>query len=372
MKFLVLLLVSSTAFAQDGDNNRIYREGFDVLRNPSQAVNGVLCKSDDPNAPWCNNLSTFACSIKKQSNLVGALDRSILDRFTNKVTVHSSAKEFNEAYMAAITAAENETFGQGMVKRPDVVQVFMDAKTYMRQSITSNPYIPTPKQQKMANAIMTINMRTGREYIDELVGKFKNVMPNQDKDKLLKSAIESYQSSCGDHGLDINAFYVDGKFVLCPGLVYSLSDYGPKNKAEVMNALAFTIGHEMGHAIDSDEHPDVYSSMRACYVGSNGGNQNVWTENAPEITGDYWGTIVLANRLRANSIKGADAARTVALATDGFCGGDFSAENAQTKFTGEFRVNKTLSTSPALREAMLCEGPTNQAPACMISGKVPR
>lgn len=372
MKYFLFVLVSMSAMAADGDDTKLYREGFDVLRNPSQAVNSVLCKSDDPNAPWCSNLSNYTCQIKKKSNVSGALEQSICDRYTKNIKPDCSSKEFNEVYLAAITAAENEVFGQSMVKRPDVVQVFMDAKTYMRQSITSNPYIPVARQQKMASTIMNINMRTGREYIDELVVKLKTALPNQDKDSLTKKAIEVYQASCGEHGMDVNAFYNQGKFVLCPGLVFSLSDYGPSNKNEVMNALSYTIGHEMGHSIDAVEFPDVYSNMRACYVGSNGGQDSLWTDEAPEITGDYWGTIVLANRLRGNNVKGADAARTVALATDGFCGVDFSAENSQFAFTGEFRVNKTLSSSPALREAMLCEGPTSQAPACMISGRVPR
>lgn len=372
MKYFLLVLVSVSAMAADGDDTKLYREGFDVLRNPSQAVNNVLCKSDDPNAPWCNNLSSYTCQVKKQSNLVGALDQSLNDRYTSKISPNSSIKEFNDTYLTAITTAENEVFGQSMAKRPDIVQVFMDAKTYMRQSITSNPYIPVARQKLMSNAIMTINMRTGREYIDELVVKLKAKLPNIDKDALTKKAIEVYQSSCGDRGMDVNAFYNDGKFVLCPGLVYSLSDYGPKNKAEVMNALSYTIGHEMGHSIDCHEFPDVYSSMRACYVGSNGGSSAMWDESGEEISGDYWGTIVLANRLRANNIKGSEAARCVALATDGFCGSDFSAENSQFAFTGEFRVNKTISASPALREAMSCEGPTNQQPACMISGRTPR
>ncbi len=369
MKFFVLALATFSALSFAEDENRIYREGFDVLRNPSQAVNNVLCKSDDPNAPWCNDLYKHTCAYPKKSNLVGALDQSIYDRFTGKLRPDSTQVQKNDSYYAAIASTEAEVFGQSLAKRPDIVQVFMDAKTYMRQSITSNPYIPKDKQTKMANNIMSINMRTGREYIDEMIVSLRAKLPSADKEDIRKSAIELYQSSCGQHGLDVNAFYEGGKFVLCPGLVHSLSDYGPKNKSEVLNALSFTIGHEMGHSIDAAEFPEVYSNMRACYVGMTN-RPDIWDEdNACEITGDYWGTLVMANRLRAQGVKGPEAARVAAFATDGWCAQEMG---SAVLHSGDFRVNKTMSTFPALREAMSCEGPTRESPACMISGKTPR
>ena len=368
MKWFFLLLVTSSAFALDEDT-RIYREGFDVLRNPSQAVNSVLCKSDDPKAPWCNDLYKHTCSYKKQSNQLGALDKSLYDRFTGKIKPEFNQTQKNDAYYTAISAAEAEVFGQSLVKRPDIVQVFMDAKTFMRQSITSNPYIAKDKQSKMSEKIMNINLRTGREYIDETILSLQAKMPSQSKENVKKAAIEIYQSSCGQHGLDVNAFYQDGKFILCPGLVYSLSDYGPRNKNEVMNALSFTIGHEMGHSIDTDSFPDVYSSMRACYVGMTG-RQEIWNKDtACEITGDYWGTLVMSNRLRAQGVKGADAAKVAAYAVDGFCA---NGAGSAMLWSGDFRVNKTMSSFPALREAMSCEGPSKENPACMISGRTPR
>lgn len=368
MKFFFLLALSVSAFAGD-DDTRIYREGFDVLKNPSQAVNNVLCKPDDPKAPWCNDLYKHTCSYKKQSNQLGALDQSLYDRFTGKIRPDFNQVQKNDAYYGAIAAAEAEVFGQSLVKRPDIVQVFMDAKTFMRQAITSNPSIPKATQNKMADKVMSINMRTGREYIDEMMTSLQAKMPKASKDDIKKAAIETYQSACGQHGLDVNAFYEGGKFILCPGLVYSLSDYGPRNKTEVMNALSFTIGHEMGHSIDSDTYPEVYSNMRACYVGMTG-RQEIWSEEtACEITGDYWGTLVMANRLRVQGVKGADAAKVAAYAVDGFCE---SGAGEAMLWSGDFRVNKTMSSFPALREAMSCEGPTNNSPACMIGGRTPR
>lgn len=368
MKFFFLLLVTTSVFA-DAEENRIYREGFDVLRNPSQAVNNVLCKNDDPKAPWCNDLFKHTCSFKKQSNQLGALDMSLYERFTGKIRPEFNQTQKNDAYYAAIAAAEAEVFGQSLIKRPDIVQVFMDAKSSMRQGITSNPYIPKAQQTKMADTVMSINMRSGREYIDEVMASMQSKLPKEPKENLKKAAIELYQSSCGQHGLDVNAFYENGKFILCPGLVYSLSDYGPKNKSEVLNALSFTIGHEMGHSIDTDTYPEVYSNMRACYVGMTG-RQEIWDKDTScEIAGDYWGTLVMSNRLRAQGIKGADAAKVAAYAVDGFCE---SGAGSAMLWSGDFRVNKTMSTFPALREAMSCEGPSKESPACMISGKTPR
>ena len=372
MKFFFFVLASLSAIAIGADDNRIYREGFEVLKNPANAVNNVLCKSDDPNAPWCANLSKYACTIKKNSNLVGSLDQSIKDRFTGKLNSSTSPKIVVDTYYNAIKASENEVFGQSLAKRPDVVQVFMDTKTTMRMAITSNPQIPRATQTKMANAIMAIDMRTGTEYIDELAARIKKQLPNENNEKIRASAIEVYQSSCGEHGLDVNAFFDSGKLVICPGLVYSLSDYGPKNKSDVMDALSFTIGHEMGHAIDAAEMPEVYSNMRACYVGMTN-NPKIWEEDiAAEISADYWGSLVLSNRLRNNGVRGKDAAKAVALATDGFCSDSPTVDGHPEHPTGEFRVNATMSTFPAMREALSCEGPTNNSPACMINGRVPR
>ncbi|MFL5810213.1 MAG: hypothetical protein ACJ749_11875, partial [Flavisolibacter sp.] len=82
MKFFVLLLMSSSAFAfEDAASKTVWREGFDVLLNPSQAVNNLVCKNDDPKAPWCKDLFKSACSHQKKSNSGAALDQSLATRF---------------------------------------------------------------------------------------------------------------------------------------------------------------------------------------------------------------------------------------------------------------------------------------------------
>lgn len=370
MKLILVALVSVSALA-NGVDTSIYREGFEVLKNPANAVNNVLCKNDDPNAPWCANLARYSCSVKKSSNLAGALDRSIQDRFFRNIKPNSTLKEQNDANFNAIKTAELEVYGQSLVKKPDVIQVFNEAKMTIKQSIAANPQLIPSNKTKMMEKINSVEMRTGAEYIERLTAKIQQQLPNEVPDKIREQVIMLYQSSCGRNGLDVNAFYDGKELVLCPGLVYSLSDYNPRNKNDVMDALSFTIGHEVGHAIDAEEMPEVYSNMRACYVGMTN-SPAIWSEGiASEISADYWGSLVLSNRLRNNGVRGKEAARSVALATDGFCSESVADPHAKHP-SGTFRVNATISTFPAMREALSCEGPTNEAPACMINGRVPR
>lgn len=368
MKSIVFLLLA-VPFSLWGQVSPTMKKGIEALSNPNSLI-GVDC--DDPNAPaWCHDLYKSTCELKKSSDKLGTLNAYISGNTYNKMPQNPQRKDLVEAGSKAVKMSDELVYQQGTVLRKDVVNTFMQAKTVMFQAITSSAYLSEGTKKRMVDNISKIKLRTGQEYVDSLVEWAVKQQPSVPKEAHKQAALEIYMSTCGATGLEVNAFYENGNMVICPGLVYSLEDYGPKGKEEVLNALSFTLGHEMGHAIDSMVLPDAYSKMKACYEQTTGKKDIFNAESGAEIAGDFWGALVLGQRLKSQRVTGANAVRAVTLATDGFCLSPKVQESSPHQ-ENSFRVNTIIAKAPAMREVLGCSTASSDNPYCSIEGKIPR
>jgi len=89
--------------------------------------------------------------------------------------------------------------------------------------------------------------------------------------ELARMDLDSYFAHCGGDGMTRNAFYAEGAFTLCPGMLLWVLETGN------VHALDFIAAHEMGHAVDSQAAPPAgrpqtepyplwerYGGMMAC------------------------------------------------------------------------------------------------------------
>lgn len=370
MKYASSILVLSsitTAVVADGTHSHAIRKGITALSSP---IN-VTVDCSDPNAPeWCKDLYKAACEIKKTSDKKGQLSQVIEQRTYDKLPKSPMKQQVNDAAEAAIKLADDIVYKQGKVVRKDVIDTFMDTKTTLYQVITSNNFLSPSKKKELTGIIEKVKLRTGFEYVDELVKWGMKQDPSKPLEDARREAMEAYMSSCGHTGLDVNAFYHSGNIILCPGLVFSLEDYNSKGKQDILNALSFTIGHEIGHAFDYTDQPGMYGKLRSCYETITQNKELFRTEIGNEIVGDYWGTLVLAQRLKNQKVNGADTVRTVGMAIDGFCAPPENPDRPRPPAHPEsnFRVNMTIARAPMMRESLGCDAPSPENPTCWLDG----
>lgn len=369
MKFFwVLTLFSFTVNAQRVDRNLVTN-----ISKTLQNVTPEQCLDPNPFAPWCNNLYEYVCkNVKKTDNKLKQLNDSVNAR--SQVPANATLKQKNDLAMKAISLAETESFQEKLTLLRDDVRRLMDpAKWNVISLFNGNGYPSPEKQKQMVSIIKGVRLRTGSEYITDLISYGQIQNPSLSVEKVREQAINVYTSSCGKNGLEVNAFF-DGEsdVILCPGLVYSLADY-KADDTEMKAALLFTLSHEVTHAIDYRALPEVYDRMKACYEKESK-DPHVWNEDiAREITSDYYGALSIGTYLKENNITGEKAARVIGLAADGWCsptpstGHSASHRDGQNHPEGEFRVNMTIGRAPLIRLALGCD---RTETACALKGEI--
>jgi hypothetical protein len=361
----VLILIFSAMLSLAESSNIELKRSIGVFDDLNNRVDYVYCDPSNPNSPaYCKNLHGYVCSVNKKSNLLGALNTETTQSFWSRLPKPATSAQFNEMAKSAISNSESNVYKVTQVERDEIRNLLSEAKSVMKTFITSTPYLPRDKVREMHDKVNNVNLKYGTEYVAELVAYAKRQGSTLPNTEIEKQAFTLYMSACGVNGLEVNAFYESGSIILCPGLVISLKDYGA-NKQEILNALSFTFGHELGHAVDAGEYPGAYSKMQSCYETLSS-NPNIWQDDsASEISADYWGGIVLSNRLK--NVGHADAARTIAFAMDGLCDGSSQSGHSE----ASFRINQSIAKHQLISEVMGCQPATKEAPFCSLRGTYP-
>lgn len=355
----------------------VWGNPFDIIDSPGRlgSLDFNLC---DPstNAPsYCRNLYDYACRQQKTNNRHETLERQLNNVYWDSLPQDITYDTFSQTAANSLQAAEDSVFNISNVTRDEIRMALTNAKTALMQVVSDtngekwlSPLSGSTRNQ-MAAKIQNIGLRYGREYVEDLVRHSKRQQPNVSESVHRANAYNQYHSQCGGNGLDVNAFSTNDYIVLCPGLLISMSDHRT-NKEQIKKALAFTFGHELGHAIDATkpEYTAGYNRMKQCYEQQSG-RSNIWSnEVASEVSADYWGSYVLAQSLNQNNVE--DRARTLALAMDGFCEETASPE---LRSAGLLRINQVIGRNPMLAEKLACPGAGNdpRAPFCDLRGLMP-
>lgn len=345
-----------------------------ILSNPAGLTNDLCAREGEKKEePWCQDLEKSICAVKKTATKqVGDFDKELETKFVTSLPATATDLEIARAHMKAAQAAEKETADRTKITLEDQTKLIADVKASLISQIKSSGF-PKQREDYMVKTVSDIVLNDSKAYLEKVIKSVTKNNPHSTKDDIEKVSIESYTGSCGNQGMEANAFY-DAEFnvfVLCPGLTQSASEYG-RTKEEVLTALTFTIGHEIGHSIDSKKYADrlavnkvAYAKMGECYVAETPGLS--WEDQRGEIIGDYWGTRVMAERLKAEGRLGEQAFYANVMAMDTLCGGAGDTEHP----AGDFRMNKILSRDPQNRTQMECAPPTPEKPFCSLTGAQP-
>jgi hypothetical protein len=331
----------------------------------------------DPNAPLqCREPVTAVCNVRKPEDRIPQMEAALKRRFFPRQ--HRNQRERLASYMGSAREAENQVFSQSPVTRQDLESMFNTVKANLRGLIAENPNIPANERQSMFDQLGAVQFFvSGSEYMaSELVRRRAENTQSTDEQHHERT-VAGYDHFCG-LGLGANALNRGNKIHICPGLLQSLIDRRT-SREETLNALAFTMGHELSHSIGPSRYPQLYQRMGDCYNQLNNsasywnGSQPVQTEDAQgghrphpgraeEIAADYWGTQILAQRMGEQGVTGDFAVRTVAHATDGFCG-----TNEPGYADGNDRIGQTVVRHPTVRQALGCGDQPARA-SCSMAG----
>ena len=353
---MVFSFLISSAFAQESAGlNDIIK----VLANPAKALNDPRCEeknNTDVNA--CRSLSSAVCGIKNPQASLRALQKKTSSCETinfGKIVIPS---------LATIERVEREVFETSIVKQNDLVELFGEVRESMLNAIERNSSLTASEKSAMKLKIQAVQFMSGSEYVRH---RENHLNPGETQQQARLKGIRNFADKCGN-GSHVSAYNQMDKVVLCPGLIQSLMDFNPRSKREVLNSLAFTIGHELAHSIDSsaDRFPEPYKRMQACYNNLADGTGQ-FESRGPEISADFWGSQIFAERLRADNITGEEAVRALALAADDFC----SFPDDSIYPSGKARLDLTIGRDPSIRQSLGCEPPSTMAPVCTLAGTIP-
>ena len=353
---MILIFVTTSAFAQEKQK---LDDIIKVLANPSKALNDPICEEKNTTVSnSCVSLSGAVCAIRNPQVGLHAL-RARAESYPtipyNKTMLPT---------LESIERVEREVFETSLVKQDDLTELFSEVRLSILSMISQNTDLSSQQRSEMKAKIETVQFMSGAEYVR---AREANLNPNETSEQARLKGLRNYSDNCGN-GTHVSAFNQLDKVVLCPGLIQSLMDFNPRSKREMLNSLAFTIGHELAHSIDAteDRFPEPYERMKSCYNQLQGSSGQFETRG-PEITADFWGSQILSERLRADNITGSEVIRALALATDEFC----AFNEDQVYPSGRARLDLTIGRDPHVRQALGCGAPTKEAPVCTIAGTIP-
>lgn len=333
----------------------------------------------------CGDLLAVNQSVTKRTDRVAELGEELDLKHWKKLSPQYTDEALLATFRAATSEAEARVASITGLDHADMRRLVFDrSRSFLVEHLKLEPLAVEGVRDQIVTRVSTVVLLTTGEYVDVMVAKGRAEGSTASTVTLQAQAYRQFMASCGRNGLSPNAFYdevagvgdgnVGMRFVVvCPGLVLDAHDYGI-SRQDLLDALSFTFGHELGHAIDASVYPELYGRMAECYRRITE-FPAIWNPGlADEISADHWGAVVLAETLRtrpAGAPPPEHVARVIAYATRSMERETQDGSEARVHAPVPFRVNQTIARLPAMVTLLGCpqNGPHN--PGCALQGIVP-
>lgn len=332
--------------------------------------------------PRCDDLFALNANVSKKSDRTGELGAELDEKHWGRLSANYTDEALVATFRAATEEAEIRTASLTGLSAPDFRHlVFERSKSVLTQKLTDDPGIPSHLLKQLVERVSGVTLISAAQYVEAYVGNEKAGGSSLPDTQLRSYGYRQYMSSCGRNGLSPNAFHdqfgTTQFIVVCPGLLLDAHDYGISQQ-DLITTLSYTMGHELGHAIDASIFPHLYGEMGRCYQDITG--YPLWDYGTlygtmrDEIVADHWGAVVLAEVLRTRPggpVSPDGVARIIAYATNPY--GETTDDpdgEPQLHAPPAFRVNQTLARHPDMVQLLRCPvaGPGN--PTCTLGGKL--
>lgn len=323
----------------------------------------------------CRDLRAVLLGVAKSTDNVTSLGEELDQKYWKRLSAQHTDEALVATFQGAVGEAESRAAAITGLSHADFRRlVFERAKSILIDQLKAEPGLTPARRDEMAQRVARVVLYSSAQYADAMVAYDLQRGYSSPQVTLRANAYRRYMSSCGRNGLSPNALYdeIEGTLFIvpCAGLILDVHDYGV-GRQDMLDALMFTMGHELGHAIDTSLYPGEYSLMADCFRTITDSTQ-VWELGiSDEISADHWGASVLAEalRVRPGGPPGPEqVARVIAYASNAFS--DEWVEGAP-HAPAAFRVNQTVGRHPALNELMKCPTAGGPNPTCTLQGISP-
>ncbi len=413
--FFFFLISLSAYGANCTDPVTCLADSLQVVTSLNDSSPEFLCLNPEPDStskPYCEDFYSYACTgsqdkkptpendritmeastlfIEKGCPLIPGCGSEQLEPFFNPPadsdqpkevmvpflgTMISTAFESNFAAAAHVVGeTEQLVYKKLNPSQEEMQNLFSQEKNRLLSIVRSMPLKAAKKleiEQKL-NLVKLLNSE------DSMKAVSKFVSPN-DNERGMEFAYNAYFKVCGPMGISgVNAFTGKGDFIhLCPGkILNTLTTHG---KEIGLRNLSISFSHELSHTL-LDLLPEMSEEIQTCFNAHSGysqfdgltdGQKRVtFSRQKGEIIPDLWSAESLSNQIRDLNLSGENVAKVVSSSLQEYCyqSNDQSSGNS---YPGAKMRISFYGNHPSIRAAMGCVPPTQEAPTCTASGRIP-
>lgn len=321
----------------------------------------------------CGDLFAFTLRVEKQRDWRAEFDADLNRKHWETLGPAATFSGFNTTARAALTEAEGRIEAlTGFDMDRDSRMVFQRTRAILVEQIRREPKFAASALEDAVGRLERVSVLSADQYVEAYVTRERAPGSTIPEAELRARAYRAYHASCGRHGLNNNAFFDRGAVVLCPGLFLEAHSYGASRR-DALDALSFTVAHELGHVLDSSVYPAAYGDLGQCYRAITDTAQ-VWIPGlADEISADHWGAVVLSEVLNARSDgppPPEQVVRIIAYATGNFGIRDEDPGEGEHP-PAQFRINQTIARHPVMVQLLGCPAAGERNPTCTLQGRLP-
>lgn len=307
--------------------------------------------------PSCANLSQAVCSIKSAFSMANEKASLTSQYLSEEILKGDLDTKITAQYRAIQRGFFNAKERMG-ISDEELENIFNETKNSLIKMVEVDTKLEESLKKRIRSKLERSVFRTPPQYIEAKINELRIYNSESTDLELLVPALNIFQNKCAELGMYVNANteMKNGIYnvLICSGSFHGMADYG-KSKREIMNSIAFAMGHELGHVIFFEGlGTSSFSSMSNCLQNA---PLNIPGQHAGEIIPDYWAARILSERT-------ANLQETVASLAMSF-GPHCTTPVDPTHPSVSTRI-ELISRYPFIRERMECDTEIESKPYCNL------
>ena len=318
-------------------------------------------------------------------------DKEAVEYFkeADKYDVISWFHERTDLWQESLSQTEKRVQESTGITQEDLVKVFREVQQETINFV-KDLSVSEERKKQVLTSVQKINLLNTNETIDYLRLNLRRLLEAkgtsneeilQIEENALPVTLLTYQSVCGTGGVSMNAFALLQEPVvhICPGMLNYFKHIIKSSKEETLASIKLIFAHEIGHNLPYEELIGEFNACMSKPIGfqaydslSDEDKATLLRNQAKEFYSDMWLQKVVESQIQKQNLKGDNAAQYIKNQFQFFC----TSPDLQVELPNEShpssRIRITLmSRYPAMKEAIGCSAPSNEAPACTGAGRVP-